>query len=123
MFGLFRKKEVQISNRKALISNLTNIYDLLKDNGFLVQAEAIKKPLNYLQQDDISKFLITLKTVDIWGGSGAVWEVGGFSNKDQEREFQRNFIQLVCLLKETGIKIKTANRIAKVFKNELKTKE
>lgn len=119
MFGLFRQKKVTINNKQALIDTLTHIYQLLRDNGFNPQANAVKKLLYYLHRDDTNNFLKTLKTVDIWGGSGSAWEVYGFATREHEREFENCFIQLANLLKATGIKFKTADRIANIFQQNL----
>ncbi len=119
MFRLFKRKVITINNKQALIDNLTRIYELLRDNGFNPQADAVKKPLQYLHLDDTNNFLKTLKTVDIWGGSGSAWEVYGFATRVQEREFESCFVTLAKLLKDTGIKFKTADTIANVFKKDL----
>jgi hypothetical protein len=120
MFGLFKRKTVNIKNKEALSENLNHISELLYRNGFHIQAEAINKPLAFLRVNDTTNFLRTIKTVDIWGGSGAVWEVGGFSTIEQESEFQLYFIQLAKLLKESGVKFRTSDRIANIFKKDLK---
>jgi hypothetical protein len=119
MFGLFKRKAIVIINKQELVDTLTRIYELLRDNGFNPQANAIKKPLQYLLQDDTNNFLKALKTVDIWGGPGSAWEVYGFATREQEREFESCFIQLAKLLKQTGIKFKTADTIASAFKKDL----
>lgn len=113
------KKNIFINNKQELVITLTRICSLLMESGHDVQAEAIKKPLKYLQQDQNPEFLRTLKTVDIWGGSGAAWEVGIFISEDSEREFQKMFILLAEQLKNTGIDFKAANQIASIFKREL----
>jgi len=118
MFRLFKRKDITINNKLELITTLTRIVELLRDNGSNEQANAVKKPLRYLYQDDTTKFLESLKTVDIWGGSGAAWEVY-FEKRQQEREFQSCFIRLAQLLKDTGIKFKTADTIANVFEKDL----
>ena len=118
MFRLFKRKDITINNKQELITTLTRIVELLLDNGSNGQANAVKKPLQYLYQDDTTNFIESLKTVDIWGGSGAAWEVY-FENRQQEREFQNCFIRLAQLLKDTGIKFKTADTIANVFEKDL----
>ncbi len=118
MFRLFKGKDITINNKQELITTLTRIVELLRDNGSNGQANAVKKPLQYLYQDDTTKFLESLKTVDIWGGSGAAWEVY-FEKRQQEREFQSCFIRLAQILKDTGIKFKTADIIANIFEKDL----
>jgi hypothetical protein len=120
MFGLFKKKAIKINNKQNLVDTLTRIVEILEANGHNAQADAVNKPLQYLHQDDVDNFLKHFKTVDIWGGSGAAWEVGTFKTKQVEREFENCFIRLSELLKETGIKFKPANQIASIFKSVLR---
>jgi len=120
MFGVFKQKPITITNKKEVIKTLTRIVEILNENGHVGQAEAVNKPLQYLHQDNIDDFLKTFKTVDIWGGSGAAWEVGVFSTKQIEKEFQNCFIRLAELIKEAGIKFKPTNQIANIFKKELR---
>ncbi|HRH49874.1 MAG TPA: hypothetical protein PLP23_14055 [Panacibacter sp.] len=119
MFRLFKRKEITINNKQELIATLTKIVELLRDNGFNPQADAVRKPLHYLYQDDTVNFIKFLKTVDIWGGSGSAWEVYGFETRQQEREFESCFVHLAQLLKDTGIKFKTADTIANIFEEDL----
>ena len=119
MFGLFKRKEITINNKQELVATLTKLIELLCDSGFDAQANAVRKPLEYLYQDDTINFLKFLKTVDIWGGSGAAWEVYPFNTTQRHREFQSCFIHLAQLLKDTGIKFRSANQIANVFKEDL----
>ena len=120
MFGLFKQKAIRIINKQHLVATMTTIVEILNANGHVAQAEAVNKPLHYLHQDDIENFLKHFKTVDIWGGSGAAWEVGSFSTKQVEREFESCFIRLSELLKETSIKFKPADQIASIFKRDLR---
>ena len=120
MFGLFQRKTIKIINKQHLVDSMTRIVEILNANGFKAQADAVNKPLHYLNRDDVDNFLKLFKTVDIWGGSGAAWEVGSFLTKQVEREFKNCFIRLSELLKETGIKFKPADRIARIFKRDLR---
>ena len=88
MFELFKQKVIKINNKQALVITLTRIYELLRDNGFSPQAEAVKKPLQYLHLDDTNNFLKTLKTVDIWGGSGSAWEVYGLQHVNKRENLK-----------------------------------
>jgi hypothetical protein len=120
MFGLFKQKAITIINKQQLVVNMTRIVEILNTNGHKPQADAVNKPLQYLGQDDIDNFLKHFKSVDIWGGSGAAWEVGSFSTKQVEREFESCFIRLAELIKENGIKFKPADQIANIFETALK---
>ena len=120
MFGLFKRKEINIVNKEELIETMTQLLGLLRDNGFTHQANAIRKPLQYLYNSDQKKFVKYLLTVDIWGGSGAAWEVYGFKSREVEKEFESCFIKLVELMKQTGIENGKAESVAGFFKKNIK---
>ena len=119
MFGLFKRKELNIINKEELIETLTQIIELLRDNGFTPQANAIRIPLQYLYNDDKENFVKHLLTVDIWGGSGSAWEVYGFKSREVEKEFESCFIKLSELMKQTGIKSRKAESVAEFFKKDI----
>lgn len=123
MWNIFRKrnKEIIIKNKGKLIQILTRSVEILRDNAYSAQADAMRKPLQYLHLDDTKNFIKQLNTIDIWGGSGAVWEVW-FESKEVEREFMKCIVDLVDELNSNGIKIPRERGIAKFFKQELKKK-
>ena len=121
MFSFFKKKEISINNKKVLVDTMAQIIEVLKNNGYPHQAQAIENPLNYLIKDNTSKFVNSLNTVDIWGGSGSVWEVD-LTPPEEEQMFMQLMVVLIDNLKTTGIEIPRAKRIEKLFKNELKRK-
>ena len=56
----------------------------------------------------------------MWGGSGAVWEVGFTNeNKELERIFILEIIKLLDLIKKSGIKSKGAQSRKKILKKFL----
>lgn len=119
MFGLFKRKEIRIVNKEELIETLTRILELLRDNGFTAQANAIRKPLQYLYNNDEKNFVKYLLTVDIWGGSGSAWEVYGFKSREVEIEFERCFNKLSELMALNGIKSSKARSVAGFFKKDI----
>lgn len=123
MFGLFKRKEITIVNKDELISTMTRIVELLRDNGFSAQADAVRLPLQYLYSDDKGNFVKYLLTVDIWGGAGAAWEVYGFPSRQVEIEFESNFVKLVDLMKQCGIKNGKADSVADFFKKDIATRK
>ena len=120
MWNFFKKRnrEIIINNKDKLIQILTRSVEILRDNAYSMQADAMRKPLQYLHLDDTENFIKYLNTVDIWGGSGAAWEVW-LEPKEVEREFMQCIVDLVDELKKTGIKIPRERGIAKLFKEEL----
>lgn len=123
MFGLFKRKEIIIVNKDELISTMTRIVDILHDTGFSVQADAVRKPLQYLYTDDKDNFAKHLLTVDIWGGSGAAWEVAPFPSRQIEIEFETNFVKLVVLMRQCGIKNGKSTSVARFFKKDIGQKD
>lgn len=119
MFRLFKRKEITIVNKDELISIMTRIVELLRDSGFSPQADAVRKPLQYLYSDDKENFVKYLLAVDIWGGAGAAWEVYGFPTRQVEIEFESNFIKLVDLMELNGIKSGKANSVANFFRKDI----
>jgi isoleucyl-tRNA synthetase len=120
MWNLFKKRnrEIIIINKDKLIQILTRSVEILRDNAYSSQADAMRKPLQYLYLDDTENFIKYLNTVDIWGGSGAAWEVW-LEPKEVEKNFMRCIVDLVDELNNTGIKIPRERGIAKLFKKEL----
>ena len=55
----------------------------------------------------------------MWGGAGAVWEVYGFTNDKDEKDFWTQLIKLTDQMKEIGIKCGQAYSTADIFKQEL----
>lgn len=123
MFGLFKRKNITILNKEELINSLSRIIELLQDSDFNEQADAVRKPLEYLIIDDKDNFLKYLMTVEIWGGAGAAWEVAPFATRQKTVEFETHFINLVDLMKQCGIKSSKASSVAKYFRNDIKIKD
>ncbi|MBL7976431.1 MAG: hypothetical protein JNJ85_16045 [Candidatus Kapabacteria bacterium] len=119
MFEIFKSKDIIIVNKNELISTMTRIAEILHNIGYHPQADAVKKPIEYLHLNDRDNFVRSLLSVDIWGGSGAAWEVGLFPSKQIEREFETYFIQLVELMQQCGIKNNKASSVAEFFKKNL----
>ena len=120
MFGLFTKPKIKITNKPALVDNLTRMIELLRDNAFTAQSDAVRRVLSPLLLDNDEVFLKALNSVDMWGGAGAVWEVYGFETKENEREFHKLIVDLIILMKEMGIKNRHAYALLGVFEKELK---
>ena len=123
MFGLFKPKKIEILNPSEFIKTMEKISHLLFENGFEGQANAFLKPIQYLKENDVEKFEQNFNTVDIWGGPGAAWEVGGFTSWKTEREFLVQFRKLIQLMKEAGIKNGKAKSIDKLFLRTMEEKD
>lgn len=119
MLGLFKKREIVITNKAEFEITLMKLIEILRDNAFRYQADAVRRVLSALSINDNHEFLKTIKSVDMWGGSGAVWEVYGFQTKLDEIEFWKQIIRLTDLMKEVGIKSRPAYSVANTFRNEI----
>ena len=117
-------KKVFISdqNREKLINILTRLIEILIENSYRAHVSAVKKPLYYLMMngEKDQEFLDSLFTVEIYGGSGAVWELGYFNSKESEIEFMNCFINLSDTLIVCGIKNGRAKQTANIFRSQLK---
>jgi hypothetical protein len=120
MFGLFKTKEIEITNKEKFEKTLVRLIELLRNNSHDGQANVVNRLLDALTQEDKKEFIRILTSVDMWGGSGAVWEVGTFKSDRDEREFWRQLIQLTEDMKEIGIKCGRAYSTADIFRKELK---
>jgi hypothetical protein len=118
MLSWFRKNKIVINNKDELIDVMTQIVKILDENKYGAQADAVQKPLEHLRKDDTINFVKYLNTVDIWGGSGAAWEV--YLKDDKiNRKFMNCIIDLIEKLKQTGIKIRGTKGISNYFKEEI----
>lgn len=116
MFKLFRKKPVAITQIPEWNDTLQKIIVLLRDNSHIGQADFVRQIHGALYRNDITDFIKKLNSVDMWGGSGAVWEVGMFKTQNDEKEFELQILRLVKLMKVDGINKGRANSVAKFFK-------
>lgn len=112
--------DVQITNKPEFEKTLTRLVDILHDNAFTAQANVVRHLFDALTRNDTQDFLKIITSVDMWGGSGAVWEVGGFTTSKDEKEFWRHLIRLTDEMKAVGIKCGRAYETADIFRGELK---
>lgn len=122
MFKLFQKKQAVITQKSEWINTLDKMIEILDDNSFSSQANWVKQIHGALTRDDISDFIKKLNSVEMWGGSGAVWEVGGFRSRDEEIEFGKQIISLVELMKNDQIDHGKAKSVSRYFKKEFDLK-
>jgi hypothetical protein len=119
MLGLFKTKDIEITNKQEFEKTLTRLIELLENNAFTGQSTVVRELLDALQQGDRKTFLKIITGIDMWGGSGAVWEVGGFRNDADEPEFYRHMITLTEAMKQIGIKCGSAYAATDFLKKAL----
>lgn len=107
-------------NKYAFIDLLPSIEAVLKSGNHLGQAKVIAKLMANLDDNNYEAFLNELHSVNMWGGSGAVWEVG-FKDEAVELKFAKEMIKLIDLMKYSGIDIYRSNSVKRLFVKQLST--
>lgn len=82
--------------KEKLISLFSNVYTILKDEGFN-QKEYVIPPLNALMEGNISSFIDKVKDANLWGGAGSVLDCE-FRNSKQDKEFKNILSEIVEIL-------------------------
>jgi hypothetical protein len=118
MFKLFRKKPTEITQKDEWNTTLEKMLVILRDNSHSSQADWVRKIHGSLYRNDITDFIKKLNSVDMWGGSGAVWEVGRFNTLDEEKDFGRQIVRLEELMKTNRISHGKAKSVARYFRKE-----
>jgi len=104
MFSIFKKPKQLNICKEEFEPILTNIIECLEKNKNKGQAEWVEKIKAALQNNDKMDFLVKL-SVDMWGGAGAVWEVG-FKSVQDDKKFILEIIKLTELMENSGIRSK-----------------
>jgi hypothetical protein len=68
--------------------------------------------------EDYHIFIDNINSVNMWGGSGAVWEVY-FENQDIQRKFNFEILELINLMEKTKILGSGIKPLKKLFEREL----
>ena len=116
MFDIFKKsvkENIEISEFESVLNKLIKLLYQNSNNG---QAEYVERIKSALLKNDIEDFKKKLISVDMWGGSGAVWEVGGFKTVSDDREFILEIVKLTELMKNSGLKSSAAQSRGKLLK-------
>ena len=117
---LFNKSVVRTIEEEAhqYVDILNAIHEILITENYKGQAEVIKSLLVLLNTKQYSLFAERLTSIDMWGGSGAVWEVG-FDDASIERLFQIEIIKLIDLMETTAKVSFKIKRVRTLFKEDL----
>tara|TARA_R100001369_G_scaffold1830_1_gene5975 strand:- start:6278 stop:6643 length:366 start_codon:yes stop_codon:yes gene_type:complete len=116
MLGLFKKRIPLNIDKSKFEPILSKLIELLTDSSNLGQAEWVERIKSALLSDDKADFLKKLVSVDMWGGSGAVWEVGGFKYDTDNKKFVTEIAKLTDLMKASGIRSRAAQSSGRVLK-------
>jgi hypothetical protein len=116
---LFKNKSKLVLTEKLLFIKLLNkLSEILVFENHLDHKLVINKLLCFLKENEINSFVNYLKSGDIWGGAGAVWEVG-FKSKQKEFEFYNCMISLINLMDKIGLANFNIRRIKTIYKNQI----
>jgi hypothetical protein len=96
-----------------MIETLREIRRLLLANGFPGQAEVVERLL-HLNDENPTEFVRLLTSADMWGGSGAVWEVGDLGN--DERAFRDAIISLAGQMDRADLGSERSRSTASTFR-------
>lgn len=105
----------------AFIAILSTLFKLLQEVGHNVQAACIERLIKLLKEENIPSFITVINSVDMWGGSGAVWEVG-IENPNQAKKFEYEIISLIDLMENSGIMGNGIKPVRKIFVKNLEKK-
>lgn len=118
IFDFIRKQDsvIDFSNEKVeLLSTLTDkLGDTLIKSGFGFYVDYLSEIRLSAAQGDEGKFKKLVVSPELFGGSGALWEIW-IEDPDLRKKFGRDFCKLVDHLKEMGIKNVRVDQVRKGF--------
>jgi len=118
---IFDKNQKYFVEKDSIEATLKTIIKLLSEYSYPCQADYMEKVLKTVVNNNKPEFESISNTKDIWGGSGAVWEVY-IKDRDKEVEFQRAMIKFIGLLNDNGIRNYGIRSIKVLFEKEVKKK-
>ena len=120
MFGFLKKQNLKIEltfeERKSYLSILNNLHQILIASNLFGQALVIQSLIDLLLEENISQFILLINSINMWGGSGAVWEVY-IENKVEAKVFEKEIINLINLMEKSKILGRGIKPIKKIFIN------
>ena len=96
-----------------MIATLQTIERLLRQHKHYGQANVIER-LIQLHECDRLEFIELCQSINVWGGSGAVWDCNGFGA--EEYVFRQSMIQLADEMHSGGFATERSNFISSVFR-------
>lgn len=116
MFNIFKKRKpfkLSDEDERNYLVILNKIYQILL-NSNPSQSQVIKKLIDLINQKNNIEFNKLINSVDMWGGSGAVWEVF-IENKNDASDFEAQMILLINLMEKTNFLGTGIKPIRKLF--------
>jgi hypothetical protein len=96
-----------------MIATLNELVRLLAKHDHHGKARVVQGLVEALQAGNQTEFVTLLHSVDMWGGSGAVWEVGELG--EDKQAFQCAIIQLSADMDQAGLGTERSRFIASTF--------
>lgn len=124
MFSFKKSKNTEFTQTacETFLVILINLMQILSKANLTAQTQVVKTLVNLLNQQKYDEFVKLLNGIDMWGGSGAVWEVY-IEDNDSAREFETEMIKLIDLMEQTNVLGKWIKPIRKIFKENIEEKE
>ncbi|WP_029272450.1 hypothetical protein [Flavobacterium sp. KJJ] len=126
MFNFFKNKQKTLKLSDCDLQNyiriLSKILDVLSDEKLSAQANIILNLIDLIQFKHLDEFRKNINGIDMWGGSGAVWEVY-IEDKLQSIKFERSIIELINFMETTKILGSGIKPIKKIFIDNLQNNE
>lgn len=121
MIGFKKRKDytLVLEERTNFIFVLTELMEILIISKNEPQSIVIKNLIEVYTKNNFSQFVKLINGVEMWGGSGAVWEVY-IQDKLKATEFEVGMLALIELMEKTKIIGKGIKPIKKIFQNNLR---
>ena len=113
---MLRKKNIEFTeaDRENFLVIFSRLLSILCEANLPSQAEVVRK-LEILSRDKKNmEFVEQLNSIDMWGGSGAVWEVH-IKDDRNAREFETEMIKLINLMERANVLGRGVKPIRKLF--------
>ena len=109
-----RNKQFDFSDKniESLTESVIELKSILREVGTSIGLQALTNILSSAMKKDSNSFKKYTLTNELFGGSGAVWELHCGNNKLQT-EFQNSFRKFCLELKNIGINNQRINQIIK----------
>jgi hypothetical protein len=103
-----------MSDPEPLVIVLREIQQILRRNGHPGQADCVAAVATIAEWDPCA-VASALASVAMWGGSGAVWEVGSFVSKQEERAFWQALCRLTEEMRSRRMSSARAEPVTKIL--------
>jgi len=121
MFGLNNSKKIDLvkESKNAYIEILREIREILESSGNIAQMRVIQTLIDSLETEEYRKFVKFTNSIDMWGGSGAVWEVY-IEDNEKSLKFEKSIVALINLMEKTDILGRGIKPIRRIFQDNSK---